>query len=450
MDSVVDLLNITALLQNGWLLAAAALIFAMQIGFILIERSFMRQGGADSAARCLIGLATVMMFFWLIGFGLMFGDSINGWGVIGWTNFAPDVMDAFTPSPPAKAGPDQATFLTFQMLIGVLPVIIVGGATAGRLRLEGYLLICMLVSIMIYPLLGHWAWGGRLTDTSTGWLAALGFVDLAGASVLFSSSGWCALALLIVLGPRIGRFAEDEPAHQLPRAKPTFLILGALLLWGGWFGLVVGNALLLGDYHVGPIAMNLLLSGAAGLLAIISFRIFQSGKLVETSYLVRGLLAGLVSVSAGAHVMHAQSAIIVSVTGVWIMLALDQLLIRLKIDDAVGITPVALGAGIWGSLALALFADRTILNSDLSLIGQLGAQIIGVFATGGWAFLSTILVIGLLDLIFPFRVSLQDELEGRRNMDTAPHLTLWDLPAVEPPPSSTTPLQQPVPAEDSA
>ena len=115
-----------------------------------------------------------------------------------------------------------------------------------------------------------------------------------------------------------------------------------------------------------------------------------------------------------------------------------------------GITSITLGAGIWGSLAVAFMADRTILDSGLSVIGQLGAQLMGIFATGGLSFLTTILVIGLLDLVFPFRVSLQEELEGQNNLDTASNLTLWDLPAVEPSPSRTTPLQQPVPAEDSA
>lgn len=435
---------------NEWILAAAILIFTLQIGFILSERGFVRHGGAHNAARRLLGLATVMMFFWLIGFGLMFGESVNGWGVMGWTHFAPDLAEASLSSTSTGSELDLAIFLGFQMLISVIPPILIANATAGRLRLEGYLLLCLLVSIFIYPLLGHWMWGGRLANESPGWLVALGFVDLAGASVLFSTSGWCILALLIVLGPRIGRFSEDSPTFRPDRSRPTFLILGALLLWVGWFGLVIGNAVLLGKTQIGAIVMNLLLGGAAGLLAIIPFRIFQNGNLVETSYLVRGLLAGLVAVTAGAHAFHSQGAIVVSVIGVWIMLSLDHLLVSLKIDDAVGITPVVLGAGIWGSLAVALFADRTILDSGLSITGQLGAQLIGIFATGGWAFLTTILVIGLLDLIFPFRVSLQEELEGRNNIDTAPNLTLWDIPAVEPPPSNNSPLQQPVPAEDSA
>ncbi|MEZ4656367.1 MAG: hypothetical protein R2911_02235 [Caldilineaceae bacterium] len=449
MDSAVNLLEVAALAQNGWILAAAALIFAMLLGFILFERGFVRHGGADSATRCLIGLATVMMFYWLIGFGLMFGDSISGWGIVGWTQFAPDIMNALASTTPEGVRPDLAIFLTFQMLVAVLPVILIANATAGRLRLEGYLLICLLVSIFVYPLLGHWMWGGRRAAEAVGWLGALGFVDLAGASVIFSSSGWCTLALLIVLGPRIGRFSEDTPAYQSLGTRPTFLILGALLIWVGWFGLAVGNAMLLADYRMGPIVINLLLGGATGLLAIIPLRIFQNDHQLEMSYLARGLLAGLVAVSAGAHALHPQSAIMVSAIGVWIMLMLDQGLLKLKIDDAVGITPIALGAGIWGSLAVALFADGALLNSGLSTIGQFGAQLIGVFATGGCAFLITILAVGLLDLIFPFRVSLQDELEGRRAAESALNVTLWDLPAVEPLPSSTTPLPQPVPAEDS-
>ena len=437
-------------LVNGWLLAAAILIFALLLGFILSERGFVRHGGAHSAARRLLGLATVMMFFWLIGFGLMFGESIDGWGVVGWTQFAPDLMEASLTSVSSGTQPSLAFFLMFQMLMCMLPPILIANAAADRLRLEGYLLICMLVSILIYPLLGHWMWGGRLLGESEGWLAALGFIDLAGASVLFSTSGWCTLALLVVLGPRIGRFAEETPTYTSNRSRPTYLILSALLLWMGWLGLALGNAVLLGKAHMGAIAMNLLLGGAAGLLAIVPFRMLQNGNLVETPYLVRGLLAGLVAVSAGAHAFHSQGAIIVSAVGVCSMLMLDRILLSLKIDDAVGITSITLGAGIWGSLAVAFMADRTILDSGLSVIGQLGAQLMGIFATGGLSFLTTILVIGLLDLVFPFRVSLQEELEGQNNLDTASNLTLWDLPAVEPSPSRTTPLQQPVPAEDSA
>lgn len=449
MESIVELLEVAALVKSEWMLSAVALVFIMQAGFILLERGFVRRHEMESAARSLIGLATVTLFFWLIGFGLMFGTSVNGWGVVGWTLFAPDVVDPSLISGQSEAGPEVAILLVFQSLLCIIPLIIISNAALGRLRLEGYLLICLLISGLIYPLLGHWAWGGRLMGERVGWLATLGFVDLAGSSVLFSAGGWCSLALLIVLGPRVGRFSEDSLVYKRTDVQPTLLILGVLLLWIGWFGLISGSAMLLNRYYFGAIAVNLLLGGAAGTLAIIPLRIFQNGRKVETSYLIRGLLAGLVSISACAHALHPQATIIVSAVGAWSMLLLDWGMLKLKIDDAVGATPVFLGAGIWGSLAVAFYADQSLLNTGLSTIGQLGAQIIGVFATGGWSFLTTIICVGLLDLIFPFRVSLQEELDGQSELGASMELDLWDLTAEDSPPLPNLLLQPQASTEDS-
>ncbi|MEL6321014.1 MAG: ATP-binding protein, partial [Cyanobacteria bacterium J06626_14] len=286
-------------------------------------------------------------------------------------------------------------------------VTIVSGAVAERMKFGSYLLMSAVVSGFIYPMFGHWVWNGLNTGITTGWLGARGFVDFAGSTVVHSVGGWVALAAVLIIGPRIGRFSPKSRHRNTHGSDLPLSSLGLLILWLGWFGFNGGSVLMF-DHTVYGIVVNTLLAGCSGLVTPILLAIAK-GRLVPINSVMNGALAGLVAITANCHAVSTGYAVIIGMIGSLVMLMVDWLLNRYRIDDVVGAIPVHLGAGIWGTLAVALFGDPAILDTGLGRWEQFQVQLFGTLVCGIWTFLVAYIFLLGCDRFQRLRVSYKAE-----------------------------------------
>jgi Amt family ammonium transporter len=401
-----------SLLDILWVLVCSGLVFLMQAGFLCLEAGSTRSKNTINVVIKNISDAGVsLLCFWLFGYGLMFGGSHLGW--LGTTHLAPEVGQG-------EVWP--VAFFLFQAMFCSTAVTIVSGAVAERMRFNVYLAIALLVSGLIYPIFGHWAWNGLDSGNSFGWLGTLGFVDFAGSTVVHGVGGWVSLAAVLVVGPRIGRFSRKRRRPLLVGYDLPLALLGALLLWLGWFGFNGGSVLALND-QVPGIIVNTVLAGAAGLVTPILLNVGRK-RLVPVTAVMNGSLAGLVAITAGCHVVTAGAAILIGAIGSLWMLATDRLLERFHIDDAVGAIPVHLSAGIWGTLAVALLGDLDLIGTGLSRFNQFWVQLAGIVTAGVWAFGLTYLVLTITNRRWPLRVRRKHEHIG---LNVAEHGAVSDL-----------------------
>jgi ammonium transporter, Amt family len=382
-------------LNLGWIMLCAILVILMQAGFMCLESGLTRsKNSINVALKNFADFGLSVVLFWLIGYALMFGDSFGGW--IGGSGFAfnADTLGA-------------SAFFLFQAVFCGTAVTIISGAVAERMRFSSYLLVAVLVSGLIYPLFGHWVWNGANHGLNTGWLAQAGFVDFAGSTVVHSVGGWVALAAVLVIGPRLGRFdrktglAREIPGHSMPMA-----ILGVWLLWIGWFGFNGGSTLALNE-QVGGILLNTLLGGTGGMLMVLGLTWWRTGQSNVTA-VMNGCLAGLVAITAGCHLVSAPSALVIGAIGGGVMLAVSEILEKLRIDDAVGAIPVHTGAGIWGTLAVAMFTPAASLP-EMGRLAFFMVQAGGVLVAALWAFGLAYGVLKLIDRFIPLRISRRHE-----------------------------------------
>lgn len=390
-----------------WVTLCAGLVFSMQAGFLCLESGLTRSKNAINVAiKNLTDFAVASVLYWAIGFGLMFGPSLAGW--VGAGHF-------FTP---VGAGSDTAlaTFFLFQVMFCATACTIVSGAVAERMRFSAYLITTSVIGLVIYPVFGHWAWGGVLEGllgqdgAMPGWLAATGFIDFAGSSVVHSVGGWVSLAAVLVIGPRTGRFVPGEAPRKIPGGDLPMAMLGVLLLAFGWFGFNGGSTLGL-DRRVPGIIVNTALAAATGILAGLAIGWLRRGY-AEVLYALNGAIAGLVAITASAHAVSAAEACLIGLVGGVVMVLADELLLRLRVDDAVGAIPAHLAAGIWGTLAVGLFGDLQVLGTGLSRGAQTAVQVLGVLACGLWAFGAAWVLLRLIDRWMPLRVQPEEELLG--------------------------------------
>ena len=354
------------------------------------------------------GVAVVI--FWIFGFGLMFGKSYNG--IIGTDLFFFKTNVA-----------EYMTYFVFQAMFVATAATIISGAVAERMKFNGYLIITILATGIIYPIVGHWAWSSSylnnidpvnqlLTVTNeiktTGWLTDIGFVDFAGSTIVHSVGGWIALSAVLILGPRIGKYSDSNRGKFTGSSFPL-AVLGTLILWFGWFGFNGGSNGAM-DETVPLILINTFLAASFGLLTglSISFILF---KKPEPYYIILGPLAGLVAITAGCNSMTSVVSIFVGIIGAIIAIIVNEILNKFEIDDVVGAVPVHLAAGVWGTLAVGFFSDLEILGTELNRIEQIKAQFIGVISIGLFSFLGSFIILKILNHFYPLRVSpLQEEL----------------------------------------
>lgn len=392
---------------------ASCLVFFMQAGFAFVESGFTRtKNSINVAIKNLTDLGFSFIIYWVVGYAFMFGLSKSG--IIGTTLFM-SPLDT----------PWLSVFFLFQAMFCSTSATIVSGAVAERMRYSMYILITIVLSSIIYPVTGHWGWGGALEGSASGWLAERGFIDFAGSTIVHSVGGWVALAALIIIGPREGRFVKGEAPRKINGSDIPAAVVGVIILWFGWFGFNGGSTLAF-DTSISIIIINTSLAASAGMAGalFIGWIIF---KKPDVEFVTNGAIAGLVAITANCHAVTPGASIIIGAVGGAIMLGCSQLFLKLHINDAVGAIPVHLAAGIWGTLAVALFGNPELLGTGLSFWQQLYVQVEGILATALWAFGVSFLFFYTINKITPFRISPEEEEQGLNIAEHGASTEIYDF-----------------------
>lgn len=399
-EPVGGLVEVQKNLDTMFVLVAAALVFFMQAGFALLELGCVRARNClNVVMKNVVDFCVAMICFLLIGFSLMFGKSIQGLigGEVTW-------LSSFDHTSPLW------TFWIFQAVFVSTAATIISGAVAERTKFIGYLGYSVLVAAVIYPVLGHWAWAGLASGIEEGfgggqgWLEARGFVDFAGSTVVHGVGGACALAGVLVVGARRGRFTSDGTPVLIAGHNIPLVALGTLILIFGWFGFNCGSNLT-ADASIGRIAVNTMLAAAGGgLMGLLVFW-FRDGR-PEPVSLLNGILGGLVAVTACCHTVTPISAMILGAVAGMISTLGAEVLLKFKIDDVVGAIPVHLFNGIWGTLCVAIF------NESGFKMDALGIQALGTFTMTGTAFLAAYTGFKGIDLMIGLRATEEEQEDG--------------------------------------
>ncbi len=376
-----------------WVLVAGAMVFLMQAGFAMLETGMVRAKNAVNVMmKNYMDLCVGTLLFWLVGYGLMFGD--NPTGFYGTTLFGL-----------ASAPNWDYTLLFFQIMFAATAATIVSGAMAERTNYMAYLIGTMGITAFIYPIFGSWAWNDH------GWLKQMGFIDFAGSTVVHSVGGWCSLAGIMLLGPRLGRFSDKGEVRAIPGHNLGFIAIGGFLLWFGWFGFNGGSTLAAGA-NVGHILLNTHMAGAAGAVAAMATSLITRQPALMTNA-VNGSIAGLVAITAGCASMQVPYAVLTGAVGGSLSVLGIILLEKMRLDDVVGAVSVHGICGAWGTLAAGLFLTGNMFNPH-----QIMVQMIGIGAAFVWVFFSAFVMYYLISLVVDLRVSTMHE---QRGLDITEH-----------------------------
>ena len=401
-DEAISVETLSQGLSTVWVLLGAFLVFFMQAGFGMVEAGFIRAKNAcNILTKNFLDFCMASLGFFLIGYGLMFGDGNAFMGTQGWCLLGLE---------PVTSGVPLYAFWLFQAAFCGAAATIVAGGMAERMKFPAYLIYSFLISAIVYPIVGHWVWGG-------GWLAGTGFADFAGSTVVHTVGGFAALMGTSILGPREGKYGLDgKPSvlagHNIPMAS-----LGVFILWFGWFGFNAGSTLGVTDGQlIGRVAINTNLAAALGGIGAMLTVWKRFGK-PDLSMAMNGALAGLVGITAPCAFVDPWAAIVIGLISGWVVVRGVELLDRLQIDDPVGAVPVHGMCGIWGTLAVGLFGKQSLglANPGLVYSGnpmQLGVQIIGSVGTVVFVCVSMWIVFKLIDATIGLRVNRDEELRG--------------------------------------
>jgi Amt family ammonium transporter len=386
-------------LDTFWLLICAILVFLMQAGFMCLESGLSRsKNSINVALKNVTDFGIAVVIFWAFGFALMYGTSVSG--LFGNKFFF------FT----TKVAGYQ-TYFVFQAMFVATAATIISGAVAERLKFFSYVIITFFASGFFYPIVGHWSWAFNFEDPTEkfGWLGKLGYLDFAGASVVHSVGGWIALSVLLIVGNRTGRFRKDSSGKTFQGSNTPIAALGALILWFGWFGFNGGaNGAM--DIKIPLILINTFLSASFGLIFSSMMGIFVLKK-PEPLFMITGPLAGLVSITASCAYVDPSDAIIIGTIGGIVSGSTIVLLEKIKIDDVVSAIPVHLAAGIWGTIAVALFGNFEMMGVEKTRLEQLLIQLVGIGSIGSFCFFGSYIIFKIINSFFPLRVGkIQEEL----------------------------------------
>jgi len=395
------------ILDTLWVLIAGVLVFFMQAGFAMVETGFTRAKNA-----CNILMKNVMDFsigtiaFWAVGFGVMFGAGNLFFGTSGF--FLKDTGSTFA-SLDWTSVPLLCKYF-FQLVFAATAATIVSGAMAERTKFNSYLIYSVAITALIYPVVGHWIWGG-------GWLAEMGMWDFAGSTVVHSVGGWLALAGAIVLGPRIGKYNRDKSSNAIPGHNIPLAALGVFILWLGWFGFNPGSTME-ATRSIAHIAVTTNLAAAAGAIAAM-FTAWIAFKKPDTSMTLNGVLAGLVGITAPCAFVSPASAIVIgAVAGILVVASVVFFDRCLHIDDPVGAISVHGVCGLWGTLAVGLFAQKAYsqdVGNGLLFSGGsklLGIQALGALSVFAWCMVTGFALFYVIKLVAGLRVTREEELRG--------------------------------------
>ncbi|MEX0350982.1 MAG: ammonium transporter [Paracoccaceae bacterium] len=376
-------------------LMAGFLVFFMAAGFAMLEGGLVRSKNVAMQMIknvALFSIAAIM--YWLIGFNTMYPGDFNGFFAIG----GPTVLDPVGVDP-AEAALDYASIgsdFFFQLVFVAATASIVSGAVAERIKLFPFLIFVVVLTGILYPISGSWQWGG-------GWLSEAGFSDFAGSTVVHSVGGWAALAGVIVLGPRIGKY-KDGKVHPMPGSNLALATLGTFILWLGWFGFNGGSQLAMGTVgdvtDVSRIFANTNMAAASGAVtALILTQLLY--KKPDLTMVLNGALAGLVSITAEPLAPTLFGALWIGAVGGIIVVLAIPMLDKFKLDDVVGAIPVHLFAGIWGTIAVIFYGEASLIT-----------QLTGIVAYGVFTFVGALILWSILKAIVGIRVSEEDEING--------------------------------------
>ena len=385
-----------------------ALVMWMAAGFTMLEAGSVRTKNASVISLKNMGLYSIAgLAFYLIGYNLMYVDvgSVIGSFKLLYGPSADELAliggDASATAAVVGSGYSVMSDWFFQMVFVATAASIVSGALAERVKMWPFFLFTLFLTAFIYPVVGAWTWGG-------GWLASMGFQDFAGSTIVHGTGGWAALAGMLVLGPRLGKFRKDGTVRATPPSNVVLVTLGVFILWFGWFGFNGGSQLALGSaldaVAMSNVLVNTNLAAAAGVLAALACSRFILGR-TDMFAALNGAIAGLVSITAGPDITQPLWAVIIGAVGGVLCTVGIKALEKLKIDDVVGAVPAHLICGIWGTLAVCIAAG-----------GNFGVQLVGVLAVGAFVFLISFLVWRAIDAVIGVRVSKNHE---RMGQDTA-------------------------------
>ncbi|MFH1782059.1 MAG: ammonium transporter [Candidatus Omnitrophota bacterium] len=396
-----NLASFTRGLDTMWVLIAAFLVFFMQAGFGMVEAGFIRaKNTCNILTKNFLDFCMASLGFFVFGYAIMFGEGNPFIGMKGW----------FLSGAVSGAGVPLYAFWLFQAAFCGAAATIVAGGMAERMKFQAYLIYSFLISAFIYPIVGHWIWGG-------GWLAGLGFSDFAGSTVVHLVGGVAALIGTIMLGPRMGKYSPDGSANAIAGHSIPLASLGVFILWFGWFGFNPGSTLSVGNGDlIARVAINTNLAAALGGIAAMLTVWKMFGK-PDLSMAMNGALAGLVAITAPCAFVDPWAAIIIGIVAGIIVVLGVTLLDRLHIDDPVGAFPVHGINGIWGTLAIGLFGQKALglANNGLFYGGgflQLGIQVLGVLSVAGFIIVSMGLIFKAINSTIGLRVSKEEELKG--------------------------------------
>ncbi len=387
-------------IDNMWLLIAGFLVMFMQPGFALVEAGFTRsKNTANILMKNLMDFAVGSLLYWIIGFTLMYGDSIGGF--VG-------MPDLFFMSDGFGDNYSDYADLFFQTVFAATAATIVSGAMAERTEFKAYLIFSIVITVLIYPVSGHWTWGG-------GWLSQLGFHDFAGSSIVHSVGAWVGLAGAAMIGPRLGKYKANGTPTAIPGHNLAYGALGVFILWFGWFGFNPGSQLAAAGTEnavaIGHIAVTTNLAAAAGAVTAMMVAWFRY-KRPSLSISLNGALAGLVAITAGCDAVDPMGAVAIGIIAGFILpFAVEFIDKVLKVDDPVGAVSVHGVSGALGTLMVGIFStsEGLLYGGGAKL---LGIQAIGVLVFFAWAFGTGLILFFILKKANILRVSKRIEEEG--------------------------------------
>jgi len=391
----------------AWILAASALVLLMTPGLALFYGGLVRRKNATATIMysfMAMGIVGVVWVLW--GYSLAFGPSLGGWGLVGnleWFGLAG--VSATEPGPYANNIPHQA-FMIFQAMFAIITPALITGAFAERMKFSSYVIFTVLWVTIVYAPMAHWVWGG-------GWLGSLGAMDFAGGTVVHINSGVAALAAALIIGKRLGFGQEAMPAHNIP-----MIVIGAGLLWFGWFGFNAGSALAADGLATNAFVVTNVAAAAAMLAWVAMSWIFGAKPSVVGA--ASGAVAGLVAITPAAGFVGAMPAIIIGLGAGVICFGAIELLRKLNIDDALAVWGVHGMGGTWGALATGLFVGIGFgaLADGVTRGEQVIFQLIGIGATWGWSFVVTSIILLAIKYTIGLRVTESDEALG---LDASEH-----------------------------
>ena len=406
-------------LDTIWTLVTAMLVFWMNAGFATVEAGFHQaKNCVNILSKNFVVFAVMSIAFWFLGWGIMFGDGTPLFGTQGLfmlhgADNSPAMGSAYQgvySSINWTGVPLLAKFF-FQLVFAGTAATIVSGAVGGRIKYLSFILFSFIMGILIYPVTGHWIWGG-------GWLAKAGMWDFAGSTVVHSVGGWAALAGALMLGPRFGKYGPNGHISPTPGHNLGLATIGTFILWLGWFGFNPGSTMAADPGAIARICVTTNSAAAAAILGATLTSWWLLGK-PDLGMTLNGCLAGLVAITAPCAYVSVESSLIIGfVAGILVVLAV-MAFDRMRVDDPVGAVSVHLVNGVWGTLALGLFAQEAFMPSTTGnglFFGGgaklLTAQATGVFGVGVYTFLISILAWALLKVIVGIRVPLNEEIAG--------------------------------------